>query len=100
MKVIPAIGSDDCEIKYQGGYNTVTYGSMSGGTVDAIQLEFGKELRAPTADTANQLTKAIAQGEFGRDGVVCFSPHPEKTKGLEALVRYAIEHVDQSKAGE
>jgi N-formylglutamate amidohydrolase/glutamine amidotransferase-like uncharacterized protein len=60
VKVLPAIGSGDRETNYTGGYITVTYGSMSGGTVDAIQLEFGKELRAPKADTVNQLTKAIA----------------------------------------
>ncbi len=41
-------------------------------------------------------TTAIAQGRFGKGRVVCFSPHPEKTKGLEIFVHYAIDHVDQS----
>ena len=60
VKVLPAIDSGDRETKYTGGYITVTYGSMSAGTVDAIQLEFGKELRAPGADTAEKVGKAIA----------------------------------------
>lgn len=59
VKVIPAIGSADREIKYQGGHIVVTYGSASGGTVDAIQLELGKELRAPDADSAKRLADAI-----------------------------------------
>ena len=38
-------------------------------------------------------TTAIAQGKFGQGRVVCFSPHPEMTEGLDDLVRQAIEHV-------
>lgn len=38
-------------------------------------------------------TTAIARGQYGRGRVVCFSPHPELTEGLEVLVRYAIDHV-------
>lgn len=35
-------------------------------------------------------TTAFAAGEFGRGRVFCFSPHPEKTKGLEPLLYHAI----------
>lgn len=35
-------------------------------------------------------TTAVAAGEFGKGRVVCFSPHPEKTKGLEDLLLKAI----------
>lgn len=35
-------------------------------------------------------TTAIARGTFGRGRVVCFSPHPEKTDGLESLVESAV----------
>ncbi len=38
-------------------------------------------------------TTAIAAGQFGHGRVLCFSPHPEKTKGLEPLLQYAINHV-------
>ena len=31
-------------------------------------------------------TTAIARGEFGKGRVVCFSPHPEKTRGRESYV--------------
>ena len=35
-------------------------------------------------------TTAVAAGEFGKGRVVCFSPHPEKTKGLEVFLHNAI----------
>ncbi len=35
-------------------------------------------------------TTAIASGEFGKGRVFCFSPHPEKTKGLESFLDRAI----------
>ena len=38
-------------------------------------------------------TTAIAQGKFGQGRVVCFSPHPEMTEGLDDLVHQAIEYV-------
>ncbi|MGI9242571.1 MAG: BPL-N domain-containing protein [Verrucomicrobiales bacterium] len=59
VPVIPPIGSGDREIKYQGGYIVVTHGSASGGTIDAIQLELGRELRSPDAGTEVQLADAI-----------------------------------------
>ena len=38
-------------------------------------------------------TTAIALGEYGKGRVLCFSPHPEKTKGLEHMVAQALEHI-------
>jgi putative intracellular protease/amidase len=35
-------------------------------------------------------TTAAARGTFGKGRVFCFSPHPEKTAGLEPLVEAAI----------
>jgi len=35
-------------------------------------------------------TTAIARGTFGNGRVVCFSPHPEKTPGLDSFVRDAV----------
>ena len=35
-------------------------------------------------------TTAMASGEFGNGRVFCFSPHPEKTKGLEPFLDRAI----------
>ncbi|MFT4551299.1 MAG: N-formylglutamate amidohydrolase/glutamine amidotransferase-like uncharacterized protein [Verrucomicrobiales bacterium] len=60
MQVIPEIGSGKRETRYQGGHTVVTYGSGPGGSVDAIQLELGRELRSSDADTAKQLALAIA----------------------------------------
>jgi len=42
-------------------------------------------------------TTAIAQGVFGKGKVLCFSPHPELTEGLDDLIRQAIEHVRRKK---
>ena len=36
-------------------------------------------------------TTAIAKGKFGSGRVLCFSPHPELTIGLEDMVRFAID---------
>jgi hypothetical protein len=33
---------------------------------------------------------AIVAGEFGKGRVLCFSPHPDQTKGLEELVRRGV----------
>jgi hypothetical protein len=35
-------------------------------------------------------TTAAALGTFGRGRVFCFSPHPEKTPGLDGFVRAAV----------
>jgi glutamine amidotransferase-like uncharacterized protein len=43
-------------------------------------------------------TTAIARGRFGQGRVICFSPHPEMTKGLEAFVRDAIVFAQRKKA--
>lgn len=64
VQVIPAIGTTGPERpEYAGGYTVITYGSSSGGTFDAIQLELGRDLRAPgaNADTANKLANAIKE---------------------------------------
>lgn len=59
--VIPAVDSTDRETRYEGGYTVQTYGSAVGGTLDAIQLEFGKDLRtSETAETAAKLANSIA----------------------------------------
>lgn len=41
-------------------------------------------------------TTAIAQGRFGQGRVICFSPHPEMTAGLEAFVQDAIDYVNRT----
>lgn len=63
LPVIPAVGADDRErVGYDGGYTVITHGSGSGGTLDAIQLELGNELRSKEAIPATvvKLTEAIA----------------------------------------
>ena len=74
--VIPAVDSTDQEHPaYDGGYIVRTYGSEFGGTVDAIQLELGIELRSPEviAATANKLADAIAA--FASE----YLPHQERS---------------------
>jgi glutamine amidotransferase-like uncharacterized protein len=43
-------------------------------------------------------TTAIARGEFGNGRVVCFSPHPEKTRGCESFVTAAVKWAAQKEA--
>ena len=43
-------------------------------------------------------TTAIAKGTFGLGRVICFSPHPEMTHGLERMVRLAIDHVRRDRS--
>ena len=52
---------DDHEGRYVGGYTTQTYGSHRGTEIDAIQLEFGANLRkqANLERTVNDLAQAI-----------------------------------------
>jgi hypothetical protein len=35
-------------------------------------------------------TTAVARGPFGKGRVICYSPHPERTKGLDRLVEQAV----------
>jgi beta-aspartyl-peptidase (threonine type) len=42
-------------------------------------------------------TTAFASGEFGKGRVFCFSPHPEKTKGLEPFLGHAIAWAAEAK---
>ena len=44
-------------------------------------------------------TTAIVRGRFGHGRVVCFSPHPEMTAGLEVFVQDAISYVNRKRAG-
>jgi len=51
---------------------------------------FHSEMAKKGAPTGVMLgTTAIAAGVYGKGRVLCFSPHPEKTKGLEDFVRRA-----------
>ena len=62
LQVIPAVGASDAENPaYDGGHIVSTYGSQKYGTLDAIQLELGWDLRSPGSsnDTANKLATAV-----------------------------------------
>jgi len=60
-KIAPAAAADDRERRYTGGYTTQTYGSHRSTRIDAIQLEFGANLRARANldRTASDLAQAI-----------------------------------------
>ncbi len=66
-KVLPSCDADEKtkeEPKYNGGHIVDTYGSHTGYAIDAIQLEFGSELREKQkdryAETAKDLATAVA----------------------------------------
>ncbi len=60
-KIEPGGTANDRERRYTGGYTTRTYGSHRGSRIDAIQLEFGTNLRSRInlERTANDLAEAI-----------------------------------------
>lgn len=60
-RILPGAPGDQRERRYTGGYTTQTYGSHRGTRIDAIQLEFGANLRARAnlERTANDLARAI-----------------------------------------
>ena len=60
-KIEPGGAANDRERRYTGGYTTRTYGSQRGASIDAIQLEFGTNLRARSnlERTAEDLARAI-----------------------------------------
>jgi N-formylglutamate amidohydrolase len=62
-KVFPPLDSDEREDKrYNGGYTVRTYGSHQGSGIDAIQLEFGSDLRqkGKLPNVAAVIAEAIA----------------------------------------
>jgi N-formylglutamate amidohydrolase len=67
-RVFPANGDSQREQRYSGGYTTRTYGSHRGTGIDAIQLEFGTNLRsrAKLERTASDVAWAIVAfaGEY------------------------------------
>jgi N-formylglutamate amidohydrolase len=64
--VLPPVHSNAREEFYNGGHIVVTYGSGSGGTLDAIQLELGSHHRsaAQLSPTAGKMAAAI--GAFAK----------------------------------
>jgi len=60
-QIAPTLVETDKEHRYTGGYTTRTYGSHRGTNIDAIQLEFGTNLRAGAnlERTATDLADAI-----------------------------------------
>jgi N-formylglutamate amidohydrolase len=61
-KVLPNPNGHERERQYTGGYTTQTYGSQRGTKIDAMQLEFGTNLRRKADDlerTASDLAQAI-----------------------------------------
>lgn len=60
-KIEPGGAAYERERRYTGGYTTRTYGSHRGSRIDAIQLEFGTNLRSRSnlERTANDLAEAI-----------------------------------------
>jgi len=56
-----------------------------------VLATYNSEMAKKGAPTGVMIgTTAIAVGTYGQGRVFCFSPHPEKTKGLEDYVRRAV----------
>lgn len=82
FRVIPAVGSSKHEhSSYDGGHIVNRYGSSTGGTVDAIQLELGRALRATKSIPATASKLADATAAFAREFL------PSKERGAPNLRR-------------
>lgn len=84
FQVSPPVNSTNKENpKYDGGHIVRKYGSMSGGTIDAIQLELGRDLRRPEgrAETARKMASAIH--EFSKQYL---PKHPTRTDSIKVGV--------------
>ena len=56
-----------------------------------ILATFNSEIAKKNAPSGVMIgTTAIAASTYGKGRVLCFSPHPEKTKGLEEFVCHAV----------
>lgn len=65
FSVNPPVGSQNKEpSSYNGGYIVQKYGSMSGGAIDAIQLELGRNLRRPDSNDVTAKKIAFALQNF------------------------------------
>jgi len=66
--IVPGVASEDDEDKrYLGGYIVRTYGSHQGHGIDAIQLEFGSDLRKKAALPKTASAMAEALEHFARE---------------------------------
>lgn len=62
---------------------------------------FATEIAKKGAPTGVMIgTTAFAQGEYGKGRVLCFSPHPEKTDGLDEFIRTATKWAGRKSAKE
>lgn len=89
--VFPAVGSSDPEDpRYPGGYIVEKYGSGSGGTIDAIQLELGSTYRDSkvVADSAGKLASAITA--FAKSYLPTEEQKPPTSKSLKPPGTIAI----------
>jgi glutamine amidotransferase-like uncharacterized protein len=81
---------ETCSIHFENGPLLGPNDSQDG---DAIELlaAFDSEIAENGAPAGVMKgTAAIARGKYGSGRVVCFSPHPEKTPGREALLQSAV----------
>jgi N-formylglutamate amidohydrolase len=79
-RIIPPLVAGAREDQLDGGYTVQTYGSGRGGTMDAIQLEFGAELRKTKNldKTASDVAAAVA--EFAKEYLPLEAPRRNQTR--------------------
>lgn len=83
--VAPAVGSNGKEEFYNGGHTVVTYGSGTGGTLDAIQLELGSHHRsaAQLPQTAEKMAAAVVL--FAKSHLPSKEQKPEAADGAAGM---------------
>jgi len=83
--------TDEIVTCYYGQGPLLAPGSSTDVPAYQVLATYNSEMAKKGAPTGVMIgTTAIAAGNYGKGRVLCFSPHPEKTKGLEDYVRRAV----------
>lgn len=78
-RVIPAANTGlDEDKRFNGGYTVQTYGSHTGSGIDAIQLEFGANLRSESRQDQTARDVGVAVAGFGRTYLLLAAPKNAK----------------------
>ena len=85
------VNADDIRCKALAKFDVLICPGGSGSKQSRILATYNSEIAKKGAPSGVMVgTTAIAAGACGKGRVLCFSPHPEKTKGLEDFVCRAV----------
>jgi glutamine amidotransferase-like uncharacterized protein len=89
-RTLLAAPSATCSILYFQGPLLAPAGNPDLADYEALGTYDGEVAKNGAPTGVMKGTTAIARAPFGEGRVICFSPHPEKTAGLEGMITRAI----------